>query len=77
MELKPCPFCGGKAHVGEMKKAVGFERWSVACINRRCIAYKLHNPFVSKYLSLFRNMHEQKYLQYIVGGLYVYKLNFC
>ncbi len=50
-ELKPCPFCGGNAHIGEMKKAVGFERWSVACINRRCIAYKLHNPFVAKYLS--------------------------
>lgn len=50
-ELKPCPFCGEKAYVGEMEKEVGMARWSVSCINSNCVAYKLRNPFLPQYLS--------------------------
>ena len=38
-ELKPCPFCGGSAHVGELKKSVS-PRFYVFCSNNKenCIA---------------------------------------
>lgn len=50
-KLKPCPFCGEKVCISEMKKAVGYERWSVGCTNSRCIAHELFNPFIKKYIS--------------------------
>ena len=49
-ELKPCPFCGGKAGVGVTKKSVR-NQYAVCCSNTRCIANRLGNPFVMHYLS--------------------------
>ena len=39
VELKPCPFCGGNAHIVRLKESVK-EKYYVACGNslNRCIA---------------------------------------
>ena len=50
-KLKPCPFCGGKAHLLEMKSTVK-QRYIVTCNNADCIMSKLKSPFVIKYLSI-------------------------
>lgn len=49
-KLKPCPFCGGKAVIGQTKKSLKAQ-YSVSCINSQCIANRLGNPFVMHYLS--------------------------
>jgi hypothetical protein len=49
-ELKPCPFCGGKAYIGRTKKTLSLQ-YAVGCGNSRCIANRLSNPFVLHYLS--------------------------
>ena len=49
-DLKPCPFCGGRASIGQTKKSLR-NQYAVQCINSRCIAYRLGNPFVMHYLS--------------------------
>ena len=49
-KLKPCPFCGGKAYIGQTKKSLSHQ-YSVSCGNSRCIAHRLGNPFVMHYLS--------------------------
>lgn len=36
-ELKPCPFCGNKALIAELKGGK-FPRYSVLCPNSRCFA---------------------------------------
>jgi hypothetical protein len=49
-ELKPCPFCGGRAAIGRTKKTLKLQ-YAVGCDNTRCIANRLRNPFVLHYLS--------------------------
>lgn len=45
-ELKPCPFCGGKAERGTITHAYGHTQYYVYCVNDKCavnpttIAYK-------------------------------------
>ena len=38
--LKPCPFCGAIAHIGELKKSLKSPRYIVHCSNTKgdCIA---------------------------------------
>ena len=36
-KLKPCPFCGGQAGVGQLKSGK-FPRYSVQCFNQYCFA---------------------------------------
>lgn len=50
-ELKPCPFCGGQAIIGQTKKTLK-SQYSVHCMNSQCIANRLGNPFVMHYLSI-------------------------
>ena len=50
-ELKPCPFCGGKAYIGQTKKTLK-KQYCVSCENLRCIASLLRNPFVTHFLSM-------------------------
>lgn len=50
-KLKPCPFCGGKAYIGQTKKSLKAQ-YSVSCSNSQCIASRLSNPFVMHYLSI-------------------------
>lgn len=50
-ELKPCPFCNGKAVIGQTKKTLN-NQYSVFCSNSQCIANRLKNPFVMHYLSV-------------------------
>lgn len=50
IELKPCPFCGGAAAIGQTKKTLKLQ-YAVGCLNSRCIANRLHNPFIMHYLS--------------------------
>ena len=47
-ELKPCPFCGGSAHVATAKTITRL-RFTVSCANTDCIAHNLGNPFVTHY----------------------------
>lgn len=49
-DLKPCPFCGGAAAIGQTKKTLKLQ-YAVGCVNSRCIANRLHNPFIMHYLS--------------------------
>lgn len=49
-ELKPCPFCGGRAAIGQTKKSLKLQ-YCVGCDNTRCIANRLRNPFILHYLS--------------------------
>lgn len=49
-KLKPCPFCGGRAYIGQTKKSLHLQ-YSASCSNPHCIAHKLSNPFVTKYLT--------------------------
>ena len=49
-ELKPCPFCGGKAIIGQTKRSIQLQ-YCVSCMNTHCIANRLSNPFVMHYLS--------------------------
>lgn len=44
-ELKPCPFCGGKAFFDKLYDAYGVEEYCIACTDCDCVftvAYK--NP---------------------------------
>lgn len=36
-ELKPCPFCGGEAVIGQDED--WYYEWRVACCNKDCIFY--------------------------------------
>ena len=47
-ELKPCPFCGGRAHMTELNKIAAF-RYIVCCVNRDCIAYRLSSAYTPRY----------------------------
>ena len=49
-ELLPCPFCGGRAYIGQTKKSL-YLQYTVSCGNSRCIAHGLSNPFVTHYLT--------------------------
>lgn len=48
--LKPCPFCGGKAIIARTKKTLR-NQYAVSCVNSRCIAERLSNPFVMHFLT--------------------------
>lgn len=49
-KLKPCPFCGSRAYIGQTKKSLHLQ-YSASCSNPHCIAHKLSNPFVTHYLT--------------------------
>ena len=37
-ELKPCPFCGGEAHITEITAGTGQAYYGVTCSNEMCLA---------------------------------------
>lgn len=42
IDLKPCPFCGGKA---EIMMDDDWSEWDVSCSNRNCILYEWAGRF--------------------------------
>ena len=43
--LKPCPFCGGKAHLFTVEEPDGSEKYAVDCYNKGCAV----SPFTRLY----------------------------
>lgn len=47
-ELKPCPFCGGKAIRIDVNDCTGIEKWAVMCGNRDCPVSPITDAYAEK-----------------------------
>lgn len=48
MELKPCPFCGGKAVRTEINDCTGRNKWAIMCSNPKCCVTPITDAYATK-----------------------------